>query len=69
MENMVRKTCNKCGGGMTLEFVSRTFCLKGIEIGIRGIRAYVCKNCGNTVYTEKYAKMIKKVISAAEESL
>ena len=68
MKGAMHKICVECGEQMTLKTISRTFNIKGKEIEIRGIEAYVCEECGEIIYTSAEAKMIEKVIGAINES-
>ena len=68
MKGATHKICVECGEQMTLKTISRTFNIRGKEIEIRGIEAYVCDKCGEIVYTSAEAKMIERVIGAVNES-
>ncbi len=67
MKGATNKICVKCGEQMILKTISRTFNIRGKEIEIRGIEAYVCDKCGEIVYTNAEAKMIERVIDAVNE--
>lgn len=56
------RICVDCGGRMSLKTISQTFSVRGKEIEIRGIEAYVCDECGEVVYTSAEAKMIESII-------
>jgi len=68
MKEAMHRLCVECGEQMTLKTISRTFNIRGKEIEIRGIKAYVCEKCGEIVYTSAEAKMIERVIGAIKES-
>lgn len=64
----MHKICMECGGKMHLTTIERTFNVKGKQITISGIEAYVCDHCNEEVFTSTEAKMIERVISAIRES-
>ena len=58
--------CPMCDGTMELKRVSQVFEMGDKEIEIRGIEAYECDTCGETIYSSQEAKMIEKLMHAIE---
>ena len=62
--NMKTTRCTECGEMMELSTVTSKFMVKGKELTIKGLEAFVCPKCGEYVYTSSESKMIERIIDS-----
>ena len=58
--------CDVCGKTMQPGTVEQKFVSNGKEMLIKGLDAYICKDCNNILYTPETVKMIEKLFDVLE---
>lgn len=61
-KGLMEQPCSECGGTIEKEFISQEFEREGIKIRLSGIKAWVCKGCGEIYFQPGGAE---KVVKAA----
>ena len=61
-KGLMEQPCSECGGTLEKRHISQEFEREGIKIRLSGIKAWVCKGCGETYFQPGGAD---KVVKAA----
>lgn len=64
----IERICFECNSKMNVEIRELEISRNGYTLKLNGIKAYVCPNCGQTIYNSNDIKMMEKLCFAMSET-
>lgn len=64
---LMERPCSECGGDLEIRLVSQEFEREGVKIKLSGIKAWVCKDCGEVYFQPGGADKIVKAANCLFE--
>jgi YgiT-type zinc finger domain-containing protein len=62
MKNSIRSDCSECGGKVRSRTISQEFEREGMRVGVSGIRALVCTQCGEVYFEPGGAQALVEAV-------
>lgn len=66
-KGLMEQPCTECGSGLEQKLISQEFERQGIRIKLSGIKAWVCKNCGEIFFQPGGADKVAKAANCLFE--
>lgn len=65
--DLMKKPCSECGGKLERGLISQEFEREAIKIKLSGIKAWICKKCGEIYFPPGGADKVAKAANALFE--
>ncbi|MBI2877084.1 MAG: YgiT-type zinc finger protein [Candidatus Tectomicrobia bacterium] len=64
MRELMKSSCSECGGKVKRETISEEFEKEGVKVKLSGLKAWVCKQCGEIYFEPGGAEKVVQAVNS-----